>query len=275
VVAVISLLVVLVVSLIVVRVASVALSLTGLSDQLARFQARSAFTGAGFTTTESEKVVHHPLRRRIIMLLMLLGNAGIVSAMSSLVLSFVGSDSGGGVTETIWFRITIMIIGLSILWTIASSQFIDRQMSKLIGWALQRFTRLEIRDYAGLLHLSRGYIISEYGVDEDDWMAERTLRETRLSSEGILVLGIEKPDGEYFGAPHGTTKIDVGDTLFLYARRDQLDSLTGRQKGPAGNWEHHRKTEEHKRTEADEDQRQQKREEKAASERKVAGEQEA
>ena len=83
-VAIISLLTVLVLSLLVVRVATVALTLTGLSKQLARFQARSAFTGSGFTTTESEKVVHHPVRRRIIMLLMLLGNAGIVTAMSSL-----------------------------------------------------------------------------------------------------------------------------------------------------------------------------------------------
>jgi hypothetical protein len=74
----ISLLVVLVLSLLVVRIATVALALTGLSQQLARFQARSAFTGSGFTTAESEKVVAHPVRRRIIMVLMLLGNAAII-----------------------------------------------------------------------------------------------------------------------------------------------------------------------------------------------------
>lgn len=88
----------LVLSMTVVRIASVALSLTGISRELARFQARSAFTGAGFTTTESEQVVRHPVRRRIIMLMMLLGNAGIVTVISSLVLSFVTADRDASVT---------------------------------------------------------------------------------------------------------------------------------------------------------------------------------
>ena len=43
---VISLLIVIVISMLVVRIATVALTLTGLSQPLARFQARSAFTGA-------------------------------------------------------------------------------------------------------------------------------------------------------------------------------------------------------------------------------------
>ncbi|HUW03445.1 MAG TPA: hypothetical protein VMW08_13900, partial [Acidimicrobiales bacterium] len=66
-------------SLLVTRVATVMLTLTGMSRESARFQARSAFSGTGFTTTESESVVNHPVRRRIILSLILLGNAGIVS----------------------------------------------------------------------------------------------------------------------------------------------------------------------------------------------------
>lgn len=87
--AVISLLVVLTLSLLITRIATVALTHTGLSRDSARFQARSAFTGVGFTTTESEKVVNHPVRRRILMMLMLLGNAGIVTVVASFMLTFV------------------------------------------------------------------------------------------------------------------------------------------------------------------------------------------
>ena len=47
--AVISLLLVVTISMIVIRVASVALVHTGMGREAARFQARSAFTGAGFT----------------------------------------------------------------------------------------------------------------------------------------------------------------------------------------------------------------------------------
>jgi hypothetical protein len=88
----ISLLVVLSLSILITRIATVALAHTGLSQETARFQARSAFTGVGFTTTEAESVDNHPVRRRILMLLMLLGNAGIVTAVASMMLTFVTND---------------------------------------------------------------------------------------------------------------------------------------------------------------------------------------
>jgi hypothetical protein len=60
-----SLLLVVTFSLLITRVATVILTATGMSRQAARFQARSAFTGAGFTTSESEQVVDHPVRREL------------------------------------------------------------------------------------------------------------------------------------------------------------------------------------------------------------------
>ncbi|MBU3958657.1 MAG: potassium transporter TrkA, partial [Candidatus Omnitrophica bacterium] len=60
------LLTIIVLSIIVVRFGAIALELTGLSPEIASFQAQSAFSGAGFTTSESETIVTHPLRRRII-----------------------------------------------------------------------------------------------------------------------------------------------------------------------------------------------------------------
>ncbi|TWT47604.1 hypothetical protein [Botrimarina hoheduenensis] len=71
---VLSLLVALTLSLLITRVAAMALMFTGLSREAAKFQARSAFTGVGYTTQESERTVNHPVRRRIIMALMLMGN---------------------------------------------------------------------------------------------------------------------------------------------------------------------------------------------------------
>jgi Trk-type K+ transport system membrane component len=51
-----TLLIALALSLIITRVATMALMLTGLSRESARFQSRSAFTGVGFTTTEAESL---------------------------------------------------------------------------------------------------------------------------------------------------------------------------------------------------------------------------
>ena len=66
-------------TLLVNRIATVALTFTGMSREMARFQSRSAFCTVGFTTSEAETVVTHPVRRRIIMILMLWGNIGFVS----------------------------------------------------------------------------------------------------------------------------------------------------------------------------------------------------
>jgi hypothetical protein len=59
---VITMLVAITVGLIITRVAAVVLTHTGISRDLARFQARSAYTGVGFTTTESERIVAHTRR---------------------------------------------------------------------------------------------------------------------------------------------------------------------------------------------------------------------
>ncbi len=83
------LLLAIIVSFIVVRIGATALELTGLSWERAKFQALSAFTNAGFTTQESEEIVRHPLRRRIVSYLIVLGNAGLVATIGS----FAGPSS--------------------------------------------------------------------------------------------------------------------------------------------------------------------------------------
>lgn len=255
--ALITLLSVLVLSLVVVRVATVALTLTGLSHQLARFQARSAFTGAGFTTSESENVVQHPVRRRIIMLLMLLGNAGVITAASSLILSFVNVQENQGIIGSPWFRMTLLLGGLAVLWMVANSHWVDQRMSKVIAWALKRWTKLELQDYAGLLHLTGGYMVVELLVEPGDWLADRTLQELRLADEGILVLGVEQAHGAYIGAPRGGARLAAGDTLLLYGRLEDVENLDERRAGAAGNWDHHKAVDrQHRRMQSETEQSQ-------------------
>jgi hypothetical protein len=223
--AIISLLVVLVLSLMIVRVASVALTLTGLSRELARFQARSAFTGSGFTTNESEKVVQHPVRRRIILLLMLLGNAGIITAVSTLMLSFMDIDQADGITGSLWFRVTLLIIG-PVRPLDAGQQPMGRSTpSARHHLGLEALDEAGVRDYAGLLHLTREYVVVELSVGQEDWLANRELARLRLAEEGVLVLGIERSDSTYLGAPRGTTTIKPGDTLILYGKMETLKDL--------------------------------------------------
>jgi hypothetical protein len=221
-------------SLLVTHVATVALTLTGLSRQLAQFQARSAFSGVGFTTTEAEKVVNHPVRRRIIMLLMLLGNAGIVTVISSLILTFVAANT---LADWVW-RLILLVAGLGMLWYVGTSGWVDRHLSRLISWALRRWTRLEVRDYTNLLHLMDEYQVVELGVEPGDWLANKKLVELDLRHEGVIVLGIHRANGEYVGAPHGQTRIYEEDTLLLYGRESGLEELDYRPDTPRGDRAH-------------------------------------
>ena len=233
-----SLLLVVVMSLMVVRVATMALVLTGISRPLAQFQARSAFTGAGFTTSESDKVVQHPVRRKIIMMLMLSGNAGIVTAVSSLMLSFV--HSGQETPAYLPIRLGVLAAGIFVLWFASRSQWLDRRLNHMVEWALRKWTDLEICDYSNLLHLSHGFTVVEMQVEEEDWLAERDLMALRLSEEGVLVLGVERPGAEYIGAPRGHTRLQAGDTVILYGPSEVLTNLDQRRGGSKGNWDHHR-----------------------------------
>jgi hypothetical protein len=216
----VSVLVVVLVSLLIARVGTVALTLTGMSRESSRFQARSAFFGVGFTTTEAESVVGHPVRRRIIMWLILLGNVGVLSTVGTLLISFTGPSD----TLT---AVLILVGGVFLLGFLAFSKPVDRVLTRVIRRALRRWTDLDVRDYAGLLELGEGYTVAELEVDPEDWVAGRPLNELTLADEGVVVLGIRR-GGEYLGAPDRGTAIEAGDVLVLYGREEHVEELDRR-----------------------------------------------
>ena len=230
----IALIVVLALSLLVIRIATVALALTGLSEELARFQTQSAFLGVGFTTKESESIVNHPVRRRIISVVMVLGRAVFATAVSALILSFM---STGGSKDRL-FRLIYITAGVLILWIIFTSDWIGRRLSRLISMALRRWTKLDVRDYASLLHFSGNYKVTETLVEPKDWVADKDLGELDLPKEGVLVLGIQRADRTYVGAPTGKTRLYENDTMILYGQQEALVELDRRRAGHAGDNAH-------------------------------------
>lgn len=231
--AVIAFVIALFVSLLVVRVASAALTLTGLSRDAAKFQARSAWTGTGFTTNESETVVDHPVRRRIITVLMIARGAGFVTVIVTLVVSFTDADQ-----EQTLIRLGAIVAALVLLWMVATSPIAERLMNRVIYRALARFTDLDVRDFSSLLHLASGYRVTELQLTEDNWLSGRSLTDARLPEEGVLVLGIERSGGRYIGAPRGTEELRAGDRVLLYGQEDILTNLDQRVRGETGDREH-------------------------------------
>jgi len=232
--AIITLLIVLTFSLLITKIATIALTYTGLSREISRFQARSAFTGVGFTTAESEKIVNHPVRRRILLILMLAGNVGIVTAVSTLVITFIKIEGGGSPI----FKLMLLLVGLLILLGIASIKWVDLKVSRAIEWMLRRYTKLDVRDYAGLLHMAGEYKVVELYIKSPDWLCGKKLQDIDLAGEGILVLGITRKNGTYIGAPSGATGIFAGDTVVIYGRTSAFVELDERRRGSSGDKQH-------------------------------------
>ena len=239
----ISLFVVLSLSLLIVRIATTALTITGVSRELARFQARSAFTGVGFTTSEAEAMMSHPARRRIVMALMLLGNAGVVTAVSSLLLSFVDVEGAQALKRLLW-----VVGGVAALWAFAMNDWAEERMHRAVRWIIERSARVDVVDYVNLLRVSKDYSVREMKVEKGDWMAGRSLRDLALSNEGVIVLGIVREgEDDYLGAPTPETKLYEGDTVIMYGRDESLQDLDDRRAGSEGEAAHTRGVERHDR----------------------------
>lgn len=250
--AIFSLLVTLVLSLLVTRIGAMSLMLTGLSSETAKFQARSAYCGVGFTTDEAESIMDHPVRRRIIYTLMLLGNIGLATVTASTIASLLQAQDKQ--TSALLENMGILSLGLLLLWLVSRSRYVERQLNKIISWSLRRFSHLQARDYVSILNLQKGFAVFEIRVDSSDWLADKTLRDLRLTYEGVLVLGIRRSGGTFIGAPKAETHTVAGDTLVLYGPMQRLTELDGRKAGSAGDIAHLesiKKHEKEKRDEAD------------------------
>ncbi len=228
-------------SMFITKTATIALMHTGMSRERARFQARSAFSGAGFTTNESEVVVRHPVRRKIIMLLILLGNAGVVTAISSLILGFVGPREGLAHERNIY----LLIFGIAFLYFAARSNKLDRFLDRMINKMLERYTEIQPRSLSKLLTVMEDYEVTEVDVGENPWLKGGTLAGLKLPDEGILVLGIRRGEDKYIGVPRGKYEIEDGDRLVVYGRSGRIEELSKRHDKLEGKVAHKRSADEH------------------------------
>lgn len=230
---VIALLIVAGITLLIGRLGTIALTATGLPRPIAKFQSRSALSGAGYTTTEAESIVGHPARRRIVMGLMTLGGLGSAAIVATLIISFLNVESYVGGFE----RGLMLVAGLFVFWLVLRLPTLDRLLARAFAGVIKQVADVDVRNYANMLRLSSDYGISELLIEPDDWMADRTLMDLDLSHEGLLVLGIVRGD-HYYGAPKGTYAARPGDTLLIYGPVSRLAELDDRQRGEAGDAAH-------------------------------------
>ena len=213
------LLIAILVSFIIVRIGGFALQLTGIEPDVARFQALSAFSGTGFTTREAERVVGHRTRRRIVTILIILGNAGTVTVIATLVASFTQ------VSGYTWFfiRLAVIIGGIFGLYQLIIRSNVGQ---RILDW-LQRPVMNRI--------LRGAPAVEEIFHVEKDWAISLVLIRERSKSIGLSVadiaaegdieiLGINRA-GTYLTRPNREEEIGEGDRLLVYANRKSVKQI--------------------------------------------------
>jgi len=217
VVAALSLVLILSLSFFFVRVASVALKLTGLPEEDARFQALSALTGTGFTTMDAELIVNYPIRRKIISWLMILGNLGVVSIVSTTLISFVhvGADFRDILAQLAW-----IIISLVIFFSVMLNPVVDRVLCRFLGILLNKFTFLGGRYYRRILQLGNNISIGEHQFFDEDAISPAKLQE---SLDRLDVLAVHRSAGDTEVFDLNMRPINRGDKVFLLGHDEAHD----------------------------------------------------
>jgi len=208
--AIIPLIVIVLVSAIVVRISAVMLKMTGMDEKTARFQALSAFTGTGFTTRDSERVVANEKRRKIITVLMILGNAGIVSVITTLVLYVFKSGEGSPS-----LKLLVIVFALLVIYLLISNRAITRRVNRIIENKIVDSKILEKKPIEEIVDLPKGYGIFELNVKEGLKEAGLSLGEAGFRNKDIMVLSIEKRD-RTISSPKANDIIEKGDKILCY-----------------------------------------------------------
>jgi hypothetical protein len=206
------------ISFLFVRGASIALMMTGLDKNKARFQALSAFSGTGFTTKEAESIVNHPQRRKIARWLMMGGNAGIVTVIVAATSSMVTSQ---GYQSPMNFL--ILIIGILLIYKLAKFRGFTRKWEHFIEKKLIKSPAFEESATEDLLHFLEGYGLVKKIILEESPLIGKSLAEAKLSEKGILVLGIER-NNVWIPTPKASELINNGDDLVVYGPLKVLKS---------------------------------------------------
>jgi hypothetical protein len=208
------------ISFLIVRAGAIALMMTGVDRPRAGFQALSAFTGTGFTTREAETVVNNPLRRKIISILMILGNAGIVAVIISATSSVVTSK---GYELPVHF--VLFVLGVYLIYRLGKSRGFTQKWESFIERKLVRIPAFEEGTAEDLLHFLEGYGLIKKTINKDSQLIDVSLAEWRFRSPDIVILGIERGNKWIPIPTKHHERVQEGDKLVLYGKLKSLREI--------------------------------------------------
>ncbi len=194
---------------------TIALETTGLERTKARFQALSALTGTGFTTSEAESIVNHPKRRRIATWLIFIGNAGIIAFLILLILYL----RAGLMTPTIP-HIIIVILPLLLIILFVRFGIVDKLSSAIVR-SLHKGSSTTGLALDELLLQTGEYGIVRLTVKLHEDMQNFKLKDYNLPDKENSILAIERGN-TVLPFPGENELLLQGDRLLCYGKLSEL-----------------------------------------------------
>lgn len=194
---------------IIVEITAIILKLTGMDLHMARFQALSALVTVGYTTSDSEMVVKHHVRRRIIMVLMVLGYLGTATIVTALI------NIMRHPLTLVQVATAIMILLVAV--SLASSRQFRGHLDRGLERQLARRYHMEKQTVEQVLHLNRDYGVAEVILEDNNILTGKTIAESKIRDKEIFILAIERP-GIFIHSPRGNQLLQRGDKLIVYGK---------------------------------------------------------
>lgn len=203
----------------VVEILSVALKMTGLDIEKARFQVISIITSTGFTTRESELISQHKTRRKIAQILMLVSYVG-EAAVIGLVLYILQDDN-----IVTLLSVAILITGTIILIFIRK-KWIGRRLEVFIEKQLNKKMKInkKYRTVEEVLKLNDEYGVVEFVVENENKLLNKSLENSELTEKHIQVLNIDK-GSHIIHFPSIKFVFREGDKVIVYGHLDNISEL--------------------------------------------------
>ena len=187
-------------------IGSVILERTGLNRSSARFQALSALSGTGFTTSEAEAVVNHPRRRRIVSYLIILGNTGSVTFIVLLVLALRTGLSRPAIALAAFVLVLAAVV------------FVASRLG-LVSWVTNLATGGgRSGTMARVWHQGSGYSLTEVQLGQHHVLVGKALKEIGADMQ---VLFLQRVDGVW-AKPTQDDVLRVGDRILCYGPSEGL-----------------------------------------------------
>ena len=223
------------ISFIVVRIGAIAFHLTGLDWSLSKFQALSCFSGTGFTTKESELIVSHPQRRKIASVLMVLGNAGLVTLIATTANSLRPHQIEIPYLRKLqpwlipWIDLVVIALVVYGLYRFISSKAARRLTNTLQRRLIAKQQARRTVSFEELTITTGGYGVSRVPIGADCRLIHKKLVDSGLKEQNILVLAIVR-GSETIPNPPVMTEILENDELICFGQTDIICNSASFQK---------------------------------------------